>query len=164
MTAAAVILMIGTGVAGGGHAAWEAIVNRGTPSCSWPPLQVRGDATGTQVGLVRCYLGALASGKTAGLIGVSAGSGQVRITSADLKYAKDARAGLATGDFSQNPEDSASASVNITFADGVSEYLGLTNLIAIGGSQGWRVDIGTPVGPDTGPPPATAAPSSSAAG
>jgi hypothetical protein len=102
--AAAVILMAGGGLAWAGHAAWEAIQGRATPACSWP-LQVRGTANPAQAGLVRCYLRALASRDTAGLIAVAADIPPVRITSTDLAYSADARAGLATAIFTPNPID-----------------------------------------------------------
>ena len=91
---AAVILTAGLGLAWAGHAAWDAIQTWGTPTCSWP-LQVRGTASRAQAGLVRCYLRALASRDTAGLTAVAADIPPVRITSADLTYSADARAGLA---------------------------------------------------------------------
>src|SRR6516165_10112815 len=89
---AAVILMAGTGLAWAGPAAWEAIQTWGTPTCSWP-LQVRGTASPAHAGLVRCYLRALAGRDAAGLMAVAADIPPVRITSADLAYSADARAG-----------------------------------------------------------------------
>ena len=156
---AAVILIAGTGLAWAGHAAWEAIQTWGTPICSWS-LQVRGTASPAQAGLVRCYLRALASRATAGLMAVAAGIPPVRITSADLTYSADARAGLATATFTPNPNDTTSASVTITYADGVQENASMMNMIAMGGPSGWRMNIGTEInsGP-SGPPPAATSPS-----
>jgi hypothetical protein len=157
---AALILTAGAGLAWAGHAAWEAIQTWGTPTCSWP-LQVRGTASPAQAGLVRCYLRALAGRDTAGLTAVAAGIPPVRITSADLRYSADARAGLATAAFTPNPEDPTSASVTITYADGVRENAGLQNMVAMGGPSGWRMSIGTDINPGpSGPPPAAASPSS----
>lgn len=157
---AAVILTAGAGLAWAGHAAWAAIQTWGTPTCSWP-LQVRGTASPAQAGLVRCYLRALASRDTAGLMAVAADIPPVRITSADLRYSADARAGLATAAFTPNPEDPTSASVTITYADGVRENAGMLNMVAMGGPSGWRMNIGTDINPgSSGPPPAAASPSS----
>jgi hypothetical protein len=156
---AAVILTAGAGLAGAGHAAWEAIQTSGTPTCSWP-LRVRGTASPAQVGLVGCYLRALASRETAGLMAVAADIPPVRITSADLTYSADARAGLATAAFTPNPEDTTSAFVIITYADGVRENADMTDMVAMGGPSGWRMNIGTEIGPgSSGPPPAAASPS-----
>ena len=146
--------MAGAGLAWGGHAVWEAIQTRGTPTCSWP-LQVRGTASPAQAGLVRCYLRALASRDTAGLMAVTADIPPVRITSADLTYSADARAGLATAAFTPNPNDTTSAFVTITYADGVQEGASMMNMIAMGGPSGWRMNIGAVINPASGPPPAS---------
>jgi hypothetical protein len=85
----------------------------------------------------------------------------VRITGADLRYSADARAGLATAAFTPNPEDPTSAFVIITYADGIRENAGMLNMVAMGGSSGWRMNIGTQTSPGpSGPPPAAASPSS----
>jgi hypothetical protein len=152
-------LVVGAGLAWGGHVTWEAIQTQGTPTCSWP-LQVRGTASPAQAGLVRCYLRALASGNTAGLMAVAADIPPVRITSADLRYSKDARAGLATAAFTPNPEDTTSAFVTITYPDGARENVSMMNMIAMGGPSGWRMYIGTDISPSSGPAPAVARPSS----
>jgi hypothetical protein len=141
-------------LAWGGHAAWDAIQTWGTPTCSWP-LQVRGTASPAQAGLVRCYLRALASRDTAGLMAVAADIPPVRITNADLKYSADARAGLATATFTPNPNDTTFASVTIAYADGVHDNASMMNMIAMGGPSGWRMDIGAVINPGSGPPPAS---------
>jgi hypothetical protein len=144
----------GAGLVWAGHAAWEAHEHWGTPNCSWP-AQVQGTLTAAQDGLLRCYLRALASRDTAGLMAVAADIPSVRITRTDLVHSADAGAGLAMAAFTPNPVDPTSAFVTITFADGAREDLGMTNMIAMGGPSGWRMDIGTPI--DTGssqPPPA----------
>ena len=152
-------MIAGTGLAWAGQAAWDAIQTSGTPACSWP-LQVRGTASPAQAGLVRCYLRALASRDTAGLMAVAAGIPPVRITSADLRYPADARAGLATATFTPNPDDTTSASVRIAYADGVQENASMMNMIAMGGPPGWRMNIGTAINPgSSGPPPAATSPS-----
>jgi|SRR5690349_21733269 len=155
---AAVIVIAGTGLAWAGQASWDAIQTSGTPVCSWP-LQVRGTASPAQTGLVRCYLRALASRDTAGLMAVAAGIPPVRITSADLRYPADARAGLATATFTSNPNDTTSASVRITYADGVQENASMMNMIAMGGPSGWRMNIGTEINAgSSGQPPAATSP------
>ena len=148
---AAVVLMAGAGLGWAGHAAWEAIQTWGTPTCSWP-LAVRGTAGPAQAGLVRCYLRALASRDTARLMTVAADIPPVHITSADLAYSADARAGLATAAFTPNPNDTTSAFVTITYADGVHENVGMINMIAMGGPSGWRMTIGTDSNTTTAPP------------
>jgi hypothetical protein len=157
---AAVFLMAGAGLAWAGYAAWDALQTRDTPACSWP-LQVRGTASPAQSGLVRCYLRALASRDTAGLMAVAADIPPVRIASADLTYSADARTGLATATFTPNPNDTTSAFVTITYADGVKQDASMMNMIAMGGPSGWRMNIGTGIGTgSSGPAPAAASPSS----
>jgi hypothetical protein len=157
---AAVIVLAGAGLAWAGHAAWDAIQTRGTPTCSWP-LQVRGTASPAQAGLVRCYLRALASRDTAGLMAVAADIPPVRITNADLAHSADARAGLAAATFTPNPNDTTFAGVTITYTDGVRENASMMNMIAMGGPSGWRMNIGTDTDTgSSGPPPAVTSPSS----
>ncbi len=91
-----------------------------TPSCSWP-MRVHGSATPQQIGLVRCYLKDLSMRDTQVLAGLMAVTTQGdRITATDLQHSEDARSGLATALFSQNPSDTTNVSVAITFADGVT--------------------------------------------
>ena len=83
----------------------------------------------------------------------------VRITSADLTYSADARAGLATAAFTPNPEDTTSDFVIITYADGVREDASMMNMVAMGGPSGWRMNIGTEISTGSpAPPPAAASP------
>jgi hypothetical protein len=152
-------LVAGAGLAWGGHVTWEATQTQGTPTCSWP-LQVRGTASPAQAGLVRCYLRALASRDTAGLMAVAGDIPPVRITSADLRYSGDARAGLATAVFTPNPEDTTSAFVIITYPAGARENVSMMNMSAMGGPSDWRMIIGTDISPSSGPSPAVASPSS----
>ena len=77
----------------------------------------------------------------------------VHITSADLTYSADARAGLATAAFTPNPNDTTSAFVTITYADGVHENVGMINMIAMGGPSGWRMTIGTDINTGSPEPP-----------
>jgi hypothetical protein len=156
---ATVIVMTVAGLAWAGHAAWGAIQTWGTPTCSWP-LQVNGTASPAQAGLVRCYLRALASRDTAALMAVAADIPPVRITSADLTYSADARAGLATAIVTPNPNDTTFAGVTITYADGMQEDASMMNVIAMGGPSGWRMNIGTDINAGSpGPPPAQTSPS-----
>jgi hypothetical protein len=156
---AAVVLAV-AGASWGADAAWFAIQTWGTPTCSWP-LQVTGARNAAQAGLVGCYVRDLGQGDAAGLQATAAYIPAVRITRADLKYAADARAGLATAAFTQSPVDPTFAWATITFADGTHEVVGLLNMIAMGGPSGWRTCIGTEVTPDSGPPPAASSPAAS---
>jgi hypothetical protein len=149
----AIIVLVGTGLAWAGYTALGAIQGQGTPSCSWP-LQIHGSANPAQAGFVRCYLRALANRDTGGLMAVAADIPPVRITSADLTYSADARAGLATATFAPNPYDITFCYVTITYADGAQNTLGILNMIAMGGPSGWRMTIGTDLNPASGPPPA----------
>lgn len=149
-TWAAIILLAGTSLAWAGNSIWKAVETWGTPTCSWP-LQVRGDASPAQVGLVRCYLRALAQHDTSGLLAAADYIPPVQITSADLSHAADARAGLATATFTQNPNDTESASVAIYYANAAQDELVMTNMIAMGGPSGWRMNIGTEINPASGP-------------
>jgi len=86
----------------------------------------------------------------------------VRITKADLIHSANAGAGLAAAAFTPNPEDPTSAFVSITFAGGARQDLGMTNMIAMGGPSGWRVNIGTTIDTcSSQPPPAEPSPASS---
>jgi hypothetical protein len=150
--AVAALALIGWGA----NSAWIAWRNHGTPSCSWP-VQVQGVSTGQQVGLVRCYLQALATRDATMLTTVAANIPPVRITKADLAYSADARAGLATATFAPNPFDTTDVLLTIVYANGVRESTGIMNMIAMGGPSGWRMTIGTPLN-TSGPLPAAALP------
>ena len=157
---AASVIVGGAALTWGGRAAWEAYETSGTPACSWQ-LQVRGTATPAQAGLVRCYLRALASRDTPGLMAVAGYIPPVRITKADLSHAADARSGPATATFTQNPVSTSVASVAIVYADGARDDLDMINMDAMGGPSGWRMAIGTNINPGpSGPPPAEPGPSS----
>jgi hypothetical protein len=140
-----------------GHAVWDSLHGRFTPSCSWP-LRIQGTATAEQAGLVRCYLRALAMNDASSLSAVAANIPVVRITKADFAYSADARAGLATATFTPSPVDDTFVLLTINYADGISERTGIENMIAMGGSNSWRMPIGTQVSPGPSVPAATAAP------
>jgi hypothetical protein len=119
--------------------------NGSTPSCSWP-MRVQGKANPQQVGLVRCYLRDLASNDRQGLAGLMAATGQgAHVTAHDLVHAKDARSGVASAWFAQNPVDPTNASVQITFADGATWDGGLYNMVSFApqGPNEWRMAIGS---------------------
>lgn len=156
----AAIVLAAAGLGWAGDAAWGAIQTWGTPTCSWP-LKVQGAPNAAQAGLARCYLRDLAQGDTAGLQATAADIPAVRITRADLKYEADARAGLATAVINPSPVDTTDALMSITFADGAHEELGMENMVAMGGPNGWRMCIGTDVTPDSGPSPAVISPAAS---
>jgi hypothetical protein len=153
----AAIVLAAAGLSWAGNAAWGAIQTWGTPTCSWP-LKVQGSPNAAQAGLARCYLRDLAQGDTAGLQATAADIPAVRITQADLRYEADARAGLATAVITPSPISTSDASMSITFADGAHEEAGMQNMVAMGGPNGWRMCIGTPVNPDPGPPPTVMSP------
>lgn len=130
----------------------------GTPTCS-SPLRVQGAPNAAQAGLARCYVHDLAQADTAGLQAIAEYIPAVRITGADLKYAADARAGLATATITPSPVDSEYALVSITFAECArDDDLGMLNMISMGGPNGWRMCIGTEVAKDSGPPPSVMSP------
>jgi hypothetical protein len=114
-----------------------------TPSCSWP-LQVRGTATSTQTGLVRCYLRALADHNVSELGAVARDIPPAHITGDLFRYSFDARAGLAAATFTPSPVDSTYVLVAIKYANGTIENTGMLNMIAMGGPSTWRMDIGQP--------------------
>jgi len=154
---AAIVIVAGIYLTWAGHAAWDVIETWGTPTCSWP-VQVRGTASPARAGLVRCYLRALAAGDTAGLMAVAADIPPVRITRADFRYAADARTGPATATLTPNPNDDTSYRVTITYANGVTDNASMMNMIAMGGSSGWRMNIGTDINPGPAVPPTTSSP------
>jgi len=139
-----------------GHAVWDSLQGRLTPSCSWP-LRIQGSATAEQAGLVRCYLRALATNDASGLMAVAPNIPDVRITitKADFAHSADARAGLATATFTPSPVDDTFVLLTVTYANGASERTGIENMVAIGGGNFWRMPIGTEVSPGPSVPPAT---------
>jgi hypothetical protein len=156
---AACVLVAGTGVVWAGHRAWVAFESsHTTPSCSWP-LEIRGKPTPAQVGLVRCYLRALAHRDIVALLAVAANTPPVRITKADLTHSADARSGRATATFLPATVDTDWVPVIITYADGATDRLGVQNMIEMGGPSVWRMSIGTDVSQSPpGPSPATTSP------
>jgi len=139
--AIAVCVILALGLAGRwAYAKWES--THGTPSCSWP-LRIHGTATSDQEGLVRCYIQALVTRDTPLMKAAAEYSSGNKVTSAAFRYARDARAGVATVTVTPNPSDTTDAEVEIRFANGVVEDTGLTNETAFGGPSVWRIDIGT---------------------
>jgi hypothetical protein len=128
----------------GGAARWAyEKVEPGTPSCSWA-IRIRGQATGDQEDLVRCYLQALATRDTSLMAALATNPPESKITTADFKYSRAARAGMATATFSPNPSDSTDVDLVIRFANGVVENnLGVENEIAWGGPSVWRMTVGS---------------------
>ena len=129
-------------VAGGAYGGYVLLHRGHTPSCRWP-LRVQGAANGEQVGLVECYLRALAAQDKTELKAVAVYDPPAVITSADLAYSRDARSGTATVTFTPSPEDSAYLILDIAYANGVKERTGMTNMESMGDSPGWRMAIGT---------------------
>jgi hypothetical protein len=122
------------------------------PSCSWP-LRVHGRVPADEVGLIRCYVRALAQADLPALRGLVEPDPAHRITVAQLAHAGDARAGLATATFTPNPSDSAYFTVGIKFADGASESFPML-LANPESSHSWRIDVGPLVDPGPDIPPA----------
>jgi hypothetical protein len=146
-------------LAAGGYLVWGATTGglpTTVPSCSWP-LRADGPATAERVGLVRCYLRALASYDAGGLVAVAYTTGTpVRITNADFKHSSDARSGTATATFVQGEMDDTFA-VTIVFADHARETLAMA-LANPGSAHSWRLGIGKAVATTSGPPPAKPSP------
>src|SRR5262249_15316403 len=129
--AVAVCVLLALGVAGRwAYAEWEAA--HGTPSCSWA-LRIHGTATSGPGSLVRCYIQALVTRDPALMKAIAEKTSGSEVTSAAFKYAKDARAGVASATITPNPSDTTDANLEIRFADGVVQSTGLTNEIAFGG-------------------------------
>lgn len=140
---AAAILLAG-GMAWFGAWKWhEGGLPTSTPSCSWP-LQVRGTASAAQVGLIRCYVRAVARHDLSGLQNLVLPDPPMRVTDTQLVHAADARAGIAVASFTQNPISSADASVRITYHDGASEVLPMQ--FANPQAVSWRLVIGDDAG------------------
>ena len=98
----------------------------GLGRCDWA-IRIHGKPARGQVYLTRCYLRALARRDAASMKELSEFAPQFgfrsQITSRQLADSAYARAGVATATFIQNPVDSASTAVRITFADGARETL-----------------------------------------
>jgi hypothetical protein len=103
---------------------------------------VQGAANGEQVGLVECYLLALATQDKTELKAVAVYNPPAVITSADLAHSRDARSGTATVIFTPSPVDPTSVLLDIEYANGVKERTGMINMVSMGESPGWRMVIG----------------------
>jgi hypothetical protein len=149
-----VLTAIGIGIASAlGYWLWSQQSVASNPACSWP-MRVEGNADRQQIGLVHCYLQDLASNNADGMAGLMAVTNQgAKITRRDLAHATDARSGLSSASFHQNPVDSANASVTITFADGATWEGDIYNMDAFApqgsfnfsdqGPNEWRMAIGS---------------------
>jgi hypothetical protein len=127
------------------------------PKCSWP-LNVSGQTSSAQTGLIRCYVRALAQRSLkdlAPLVSVHSGA-PITLTSVDLAHAPDAMAGTATAIFTLNASDPFSASVAIHYANGAQNavYMDAMN-VTEPASHSWRLDLGTSP-PDLSAPPSAA--------
>jgi hypothetical protein len=121
-------------------------------------LQVSGRASDAQVGLIGCYLRALAHrslNELAPLTSVVPDT-PVTLTMADLRHASDANSGTARAVFSINPSDAFNGGATIHFADGASESVGMDALnVMAPASRSWRLHIGK-WPPDPSAPPSAA--------
>jgi hypothetical protein len=86
------------------------------------------------------------------LLAVAADIPPVRITKTDLAYSADARTGRATATFLPADVDTTFVQVIITYADGVTDQLGVQNMVEMGGPYVWRMAIGADVDHNQGPP------------
>ncbi|NNN22570.1 MAG: hypothetical protein HKL80_11295 [Acidimicrobiales bacterium] len=133
-----------TGIAWTGVIAYNRITAPKNISCSWP-LQVQGNPVDGQVGLVKCYLKALAQGNKQEMIAVADNCG---ITTSDFAYSKDAHYGTATGNFVQGSVTPLTAKVSIRFANGTEEVVLLDVARTSDGQPveplAWRMSIGPP--------------------
>ncbi|MEY9878097.1 hypothetical protein ABH931_007622 [Streptacidiphilus sp. MAP12-33] len=134
-----------------GPAAWSAVQefrdgpDAGEPSCSWTAHIEKADAD--QAALVRCYLRALADHSEDELRAVvpsQGNGGPSGFTAADFAHTRDANSGTATVTVdADNEVDSADASVEIRYANGVTQTLEihLANPMSL---HSWRVwNLGT---------------------
>ena len=71
----------------------------------------------------------------------------VELEPTDHPLAVEQHAGITLG----RVQRSSVASVTITYADGAREDLDMTNMVAMGGPSGWRMNIGTEINPAPGP-------------
>lgn len=131
------------------------------PACSWP-LNTSGRAPAAQVGLIKCYLRALAHHSLIELapLVATASDGPTTISVRDLRHATDAADGIARAKFISNFIDPYNASVLIRFHDGVMTTVVMDAMNPmLPARQSWRLDIGsTPLPHGMRTPPPTAAP------
>ncbi len=136
----AVVLAL-AGAAWGGVSWYES--RSATPSCFWP-AQIRGNSTGPQDGLARCYLKALSTRDGNLMKAIAQNIPPARITPDLFLYSPDARAGLASVTVEPSTVDTTFALVTIKYANGVEEQTGMLNMTAMGGPSTWRMAIGQP--------------------
>ena len=114
------------------------------PSCSWSARIEKANAD--QAGLIRCYLRALAQHSDSGLHEVVPSrdnEGPTGFSTADFAHSRDAAAGAATVTVKANDEDTADASVTISYADGAQDLLEI-HLANPASAHSWRfVNIGS---------------------
>ena len=114
------------------------------PSCSWS-ARIE-NANTDQAGLIRCYLRALAQHSDSGLHAVVPSrdnEGPTGFSTADFAHSRDAAAGAATVTVKANDEDTADASVTISYADGAQDSLEI-HLANPASAHSWRfVNIGS---------------------
>jgi hypothetical protein len=125
---------------------------------------VSGNASAAQVGLIRCYVRALAHRSLNELVPLTAViSGEpVTLTPAELEHAADAASGTASARFAVNDSDPFNASVEITFGDGAHSSVGMdARNVMESASRSWRLDIGTDAPDPSAPPSAAIGPTSS---
>lgn len=126
------------------------------PQCSWP-LKAAGPASGEQVGLVRCYVKAVARRDLPALRSLAVPGAGLTVSGSQLAHSADARSGTATAAFVPNPEDSAYVNVTITYADSTRERVAI-ELANPASLHSWRIAIGSDNSTASFTPPAPAQP------
>jgi len=93
------------------------------------------------------------AGTTPVFLDLASLSAPVRITSADLQHADDARAGTASATFSP-PGGDAVVAIKVVFSDQVTETIWIAPEVTTGSQAPWRLDIGMVKHRTGGPSPA----------
>lgn len=143
----------GTAVAPTSVVAAENGLPTSVPRCSWP-MRVQGRASADQIGLMRCYVKAMAQRNLLALIPLVDHDGSPTLTSSRvLKRWKDARTGTPTALFKTSADDPASTFVTVRYADGarVGLEMDIANPMS---AHSWRLELGTFPQDGSAPPPA----------
>jgi hypothetical protein len=134
-------LIIGVAVKYGVTLEWSSVdTSRATsvPSCDWP-LQVQGEGTHEQAGLIRCYVRAVAHRDLTTLSQLVTNMGKLpTMHPSDVRQSRDALSGTATATFTPNNASSADMNAVIRYADGAVVYLDL-QLANVMSAHSWRV-------------------------
>lgn len=130
------------------------------PSCNWP-MSVSGVAPHAQLGLIGCYLRALAHESLSELapLVVVHHDAPTTLTRAQLRHAGDAMKGRALVSITVNDSDPFDATATILFADHATAVVSMDALnVMEPASRSWRLNLGSSA---AGPSIPSAAPSPS---